>query len=323
MWTNAALVAGAVNTDGHDGCSSISPAGNQLFLFKNDPAGASRGGDIYVSRLSSTGKWSNPKSLAKPINSSYYEDGACISPNGKTIYFISERPGGFGHADIYTAEKKSGSEWDLPKNIGVEINTPEDEGGLFLAPDGKTLFFTSKGHGSMGGYDIFKTVNEKGKWSAPVNLGYPINTVNNDMGFTLSVDAQTGYFSSNRKGGLGGRDIYKVDLRNYPVLQKEMKAAAVNAGPPMAILRGDIFNASNGSAMEAEIIIYDADGKQIAATSSSTEGGEYFITLEANKFYEVKINKPGFKAVDEKFELKKSKEGPTTVVKHFLLYKTK
>lgn len=323
MWGDAELLPGSINTEGHDACTSISPDGKQIFLFKNDAEGESRGGDVYVSRLGSSGKWGAPKSLGKPVNTTYYEDGACISPDGKTMYFTSERKGGFGHADIYIVKKKSRSEWDKPENIGVDINTPEDEGGLFLAPDGKTLFFTSRGHNSMGGYDIFKTVNENGKWSKPVNLGYPINTVSNDMGFTLSVDAQTGYFSSNRKGGLGARDLYKVDLSNYPVMEKEMKAKAVNTGPAMAILRGDVFNATDGNAMEAEITVFDADGKQVGSTSSSAEGGEYFITLEANKTYQVKINMKGYKPVDEKVEIKAAKEGATTVVKHFLLYKNK
>jgi len=322
-WADAELLPGSINTEGHDACTSISPDGKQIYLFKNDIEGESRGGDIYVSRLGTSGKWGGPKSMGKPINTTYYEDGACISPDGKTMYFTSERPGGFGHADIYVIKKLSRSEWDKPENIGADINTPEDEGGLFLAPDGKTLFFTSKGHNSMGGYDIFKTVNENGKWTTPVNLGYPINTVNNDMGFTLSVDAQTGYFSSNRKGGLGARDLYMADLSNYPVMEKDMKPKQVNTGPSMAILRGDVFNATDGNAMEAEIKVFDAEGKQVGSTSSSAEGGEYFITLEANKTYQVKIDMKGYKPVDEKVEIKAAKSGPTTVVKHYLLYKNK
>jgi Tol biopolymer transport system component len=320
-WGDAELIPGSLNTDGHDACTSISPDGKQIYIYKNDIEGESRGGDVYVSRLSSSGKWGAAKSMGKPINSTYFEGGGCISPDGKTFYFISERQGGLGNADIYVIKKKSRSEWDKPENIGAEINTKEDEGGLFLAPDGKTLFFTSKGHNSMGGYDIFKTVNENGKWSTPVNLGYPINTVNDDLCFSLAIDASTGYFTSDRKGGLGGRDLYKVDLANYPVLEKDMKPKTVNSGPTMAILRGDVFDATNGKAMEAEITIYDAEGKKISSTSSSAEGGEYFMTLEANKTYQVKIDTKGYKPIDEKVEIKAAKEGPTTVVKHYLLYK--
>ncbi|HEY0029986.1 MAG TPA: tetratricopeptide repeat protein [Bacteroidia bacterium] len=320
-WTDAELIPGSINTEGHDAATSISPDGKQIFLFKNDIEAESRGGDIYSSKLSSSGKWGAPKSMGKPINTTYAELGACISPDGKTLYFVSERQGGFGNGDVYMVKRKTRTEWDKPENIGDVVNTADDEGGLFLAPDGKTLFFTSKGHNSMGGYDIFKTVMEGGKWSAPVNLGYPINTIYNDYCFSLSVDAATGYFTSNRKGGLGERDIYKVDLRNYPVLEKEMKKKEVNNGPSMAILKGDIFDASAGSGMEAEILIFDETGAKVGSTTSSEGSGEYFLTLPTGKTYQVKIEVKGYKPVDEKVEIKAAKEGATSVVKHYLLYK--
>ena len=138
--------------------------------------------------------------------------------------------------------------------------------------------------------------------------------------FSLSIDAQTGYFASNRKGGLGGRDVYKVDLVNYPVLDKEMKKK-VDGGPVMAILKGDIFDASAGAGMEAELVVYDETGAKVGSTTSSEGSGEYFLTLLAGKTYQVKIEVKGFKAIDEKVEIIAAKEGATTVVKHYLLYK--
>ncbi len=321
MWSDAELIPGSLNTEGQDAATSISPDGKQIFLFKNDIEAESRGGDIYVSRLSSSGKWGAPKSMGKPINTTYAELGACISPDGKTLYFVSERQGGFGNADIWMIKRKTKTEWEKPINLGDVVNTGEDEGGIFLAPDGKTLFFTSKGHNSMGGYDMFKTVLENGKWSIPVNLGYPINTIDNDYCFSLSIDAKTGYFTSNRKGGLGGRDVYKVDLSNYPVLDKEMKKKPENTGPVMAILKGDIFDATAGNGMEAELIVYDEAGAKVGSTNSSEGSGEYFLTLLAGKTYQVKIDVKGFKLIDEKVEIKVAKEGATTVVKHYLLYK--
>lgn len=318
-WADAELLPGNINTEGHDACTSISPDGKEIFLYKNDIQEESRGGDIYYSRLGSSGKWGAPKSIGKPINTTYYEDGACISPDGKTIYFISERPGGFGHSDIYMSNQKGRDEWDMPVNLGSVVNTPEDEGGIFLAPDGKTLFFSSRGHNTMGGYDIFKTIYENGKWSVPVNLGYPVNTVNNDMSFAVSVDARIGYFCSDRTGGIGERDIYQIDLTKYPVFEKEMKLTAANSGPILAILKGDVFNASDGNAMEAEVVIFDETGARVGSTTS--QGGNYFITLPAGKTYQVKIEVDGFKSIDEKVELKIAKEGATTIVKHYLLYK--
>ena len=322
MWSDPELIPGSLNTDGHDACTSISPDGKQIFIYKNDIDEQSRGGDIYVSRVSSSGKWGIPKPMGTPVNSTYWEGGACLSPDGKTLYLISERKGGYGHGDIYVAKKK-GASWGTPVNIGEEINSVQDEGGLFLGPDGKTLFFASNGANSMGGYDIFKTVNENGKWSKPVNLGYPINTINDDMSLTVTVNAKTGYFTSNRKGGFGDRDLYTIDLTNYHILEKAMftNAETVNNGPVMAILKGDVFDATAGAGIEAELFIFNEDGKQVGGTTAAAENGEYFITLEANKTYTVKIDKKGFKSVEEKVTINVAKEGATTVIKHYLLYK--
>lgn len=317
-WSDAELLPGIINTEGHDACTSISPDGKSIFIYKNDTEGESRGGDIYFSKLSSSGKWGSPVSIGKPINTTFFEGGACISPDGNMLYFVSERPGGFGHADIYVSKRKSRTEWDVPVNIGGDVNTTEDEGGIFLAPDGKTLFLSSNGYNSMGGYDIFKTVNENGKWSKPVNLGYPINTLDNDMSLTLSVDAQIGYFSSDRKGGKGDLDIYKVDLSNFPILEKDMKRKFVDS---MAILKGTVFNATDGNAMEAEVVIYDENGAKIGSTTSSAGSGDYFITLLAGKTYHIKIDLDTYKPIDEKVEVKAAKEGATIIVKHYLLYK--
>ena len=321
MWGDAELIPGSLNTEGQDAATSISPDGKQIFLFKNDIEAESRGGDIYVSRLSSSGKWGAPKSMGKPINTTFAELGACSSPDGKTLYFTSERQGGFGMQDIYMVKRKSRTEWEKPVNLGDVVNTEEDDAGIFIAPDGKTLFFTSKGHNSMGGYDIFKTTLENGKWTKPLNLGYPINTIYDDLCFSLSIDAKTGYISSNRKGGFGARDVYIVDLTNYPVLEKEMKKKVESNAPVMAILKGDIFDASAGAGMEAELVVYDETGAKVGSTTSSEGSGEYFLTLLTGKTYQVKIEAKGYKSVDEKVEVKAAKEGATTVVKHYLLYK--
>jgi hypothetical protein len=177
----------------------------------------------------------------------------------------------------------------------------------------------------MGGYDIFKTVFENNKWSDPINVGYPINSVNNDVCFSLSANAKTGYFNSDRSGGLGERDIYQVDLNSYLVLEKDMipkMTSSENKSVAMAILKGDIFDATEGKGVEAEVLIFDEAGEKVASTASADSNGEYFITLPANKTYQIKINLKHYKAIDEKIDLKINPESTTTtVVKHFLLYK--
>ena len=222
-WNTAEDVPGNVNTPAHDACTSISPDGKQIFIYKNDITdNESRGGDVFVSKVVNN-KWKTPEALGKPINTSYWEGGACISPDGKTLYFISERKGGYGRADIWMVKRISKTEWGKAVNLGPEINSEFDEVGAFLAPDGKTLFFSSNGKASMGSYDVFKTTLDGDKWTKPVNVGYPINTVHKDGPLVISADAQTAYFASERLGGLGESDIYSADLSNYSLLEKDGK----------------------------------------------------------------------------------------------------
>jgi Tol biopolymer transport system component len=216
-WNEPDKIKGSINTDGHDACTSITQDGQQIFIYLNN-GGKAEGGDIFVSKVSSSGKWGSPKRVGKPINSSWYEDAACLSPDGNTLYFVSESPkraGAMGNGDIYMAKRQNKNDWEEPVNLGPVVNTIEDENGIFMAADGKTLYFSSKGHNSMGSYDIFRTVYENGQWSTPVNMGYPINTVGVDKTFIITSDNKTAYFVSNRQGGNGGDDIYKVDMSNY------------------------------------------------------------------------------------------------------------
>ena len=196
------------------------------------------------------------------------------------------------------------------------MNSDFDEVGLFLAPDGKTLFFCSDGKGSIGGYDIFKTVLEGGKWSKPVNLGYPINTDKSDGPFVVSANAQTGYFASNRDGGLGGSDIYQVDLSNYAVLEKDSKKTSNG----LSILKGVIRDGYEGYGVaDVDITFTDESGAKIASTNTN-ENGEYFITLKGGK-YTMTVKKKGFKDASEVVELKLSTKETYTLVKEFLLKK--
>jgi Tol biopolymer transport system component len=326
-WNPAEFMAGTVNGKGHNACSSITQDGKQIFIYRNNNDDAI-GGEIFVSKVSTSGKWGMPKIMEKPINSTYFEDGACLSADGNTMFFISERPQemkapkgsqkGYGKADIWMSKRKSKTEWGIPENMGPEINTPYDEGGIFIHPDGKTLFFCSEGHNSMGGLDIFKTTLVNGKWTKPVNLGYPINTVNNETSFNLSVDGKTGYVSSDRPNGLGERDIYKVDLTNYDILGGGARVDP-NA-PKLSILKGTVFTGESGNPLQADVVLYDEAGAEVGRTLS-TEDGNYFITLDGGKNYEVKIEVKGCKPIDEKFKLEKGQKETFVLVKHFLVYK--
>ncbi len=320
-WSDAEPIKGSLNTEGHDASLSISPSGKEIYLYKNI-SGETRSGDIFVSKLSASGKWGTPKPMDSQINSSYFESSACISPDGKMLLFVSERKGSIGNGDIWMIKKINRSTWGEPVNLGPMINTIEDEISVFLHPDGKTLFFSSRGHNSMGGYDIFKSTLEGGIWTKPENLGYPINTVGDDLHFVLTTDNKTAFYSNYRVDGLGERDIYKVDMTEYPVM-KGKEEIAEDTGPALSILKGDIFDSNAGEALETEIVIMDIETNTVAAKISSGENGDYFITLPANKTYEVSIEKQGYKPVKEKVTLTAAKKGTATLVKHYLLDREK
>ena len=128
----------------------------------------------------------------------------------KTLYFVSDRPGGFGGHDIYKSTRNEKGKWSEAENLGNVVNSPYDETAVFMHPDGKTLYFSSKGHAAMGGYDIFKSTFENGKWTEPVNIGYPINTPDDDVFFVISASGKHGYYSSIKEGGKGGQDLYMI-----------------------------------------------------------------------------------------------------------------
>jgi Tol biopolymer transport system component len=308
VWNKARPIEGKLNTDGHDASLSISPDGKKIFIYRND--GKLYIGDIFVSKVRSSGSWGTPKPLDKPINTSYFESSACLSADGNKLYFISEKEGkkygAQGSGDIYVAEKVTKSTWGEPKNLGPIINTPGDEISVFIHPDGKTLFFSSNGHLSIGGLDIFMSkIQEDGTWSKPENLGYPINTINDDVHFVLSIDGKTAHYSAIKESGMGERDIYKIDLANYPILSE---GVAVN----LSILKGNVINEKDK--IVADIEFKDATGKVVAKTTSDDDGN-FFITLTGSVKYTMTASAEGYKSISKEVNLATGKSGKTHIQK--------
>ncbi len=316
-WGLSYMMQGDINEPySQNAATGISADGQYLFMFKNNGQDAT-GGDIFVAKRAHTGTYGSPVTLGHPVNTSYYEDGATLSPDGGTLYFMSEKPGGFGQADIYKSDKIGKTEWSEPVNLGAAINTPYDDGSPCVAPDGKTIFFSSQGHNSMGGYDIFKaTMSDSGKWGTAVNLGYPINSVSNDKSFTISIDAKTGYFASDRKGGLGGRDIYMVDLSQYPLLASD---SASNKPKGLSILRGMVANQKGKGIEGAHITVIDSSGAKTSLQTSSE--GRYYITLRGNATYKVKADAKGYKSTTQTIRLPQSALGTYSMEQNFELEK--
>lgn len=217
------------------------------------------------------------------INSKHHEPSASIAPGGEEIYFTSDRPGGFGGLDIYRIRRLPNGEWSLPLNLGPNVNTAKDEDAPFVHSDGVTLFFSSKGHNTMGGYDIFKAVltdPDMNGWSTPENMGYPLNTVNDDIYFSLSEDGETGFFSSERVGGLGMQDIYRVE---FPGTQLDY-----------IVVRGVVTDASD-EPMSARIVVSDLAGTEVQGVyNANANTGRYLLVLTPGERYMLNVEAPGF-----------------------------
>ncbi len=280
VWSNATNAGAPLNTVVQDATVGLGPDGSSMIVYRT--ASDLTSGDLYESRKQD-GLWQPPVIMTDRINSPSHEPSASISPDGNEIYFTSDREGGFGGRDLYRIRRLPDGAWSLPLNLGPEVNTPFDEDAPFLHSDGVTLFFSSKGHAGMGGYDIFKTQcidPDLNGWSAPENMGFPLNTVNDDIYFCLSEDGTTGYFSSERLGGLGAQDIYQVV---FPGSQIDY----------VAVL--GVVTDSNDEPVQARFTVSDAgtDGP-VGVYNSNARTGRYLMILKPGGHYHMTIEAQGF-----------------------------
>jgi len=324
-WKAADDVEGDLNTAGHDAVLGMSADGKTIFVYRNIPK-VTGSGDIYFSTKKADDKWSKPKPLAKPVNSTFFEGSCSLSPDGSWLYFVSERNGGYGNADIWKSKRLGKNIWGKPVNLGPVINTEGDEMSVFMHPDGKTLFFSSNGHKTMGGYDIFMSqMKADSTWTEPVNLGYPINTTKNELTFTMTADGKKAYITSNKPGGLGGADIYEIDMTKYDFpIKIEGQVTTATVAPKvetdLSILKGSVIESSAAQALEAEVSIKDVATGKISKVLTS-ETGDYFITLKGDKEYEITVEKEGYKKYSEKVTLPYDKDKTYTLVKLIVLEK--
>jgi outer membrane protein OmpA-like peptidoglycan-associated protein/Tol biopolymer transport system component len=267
-----------IRTDENVGTAGISPDGQQMLVF----IGSGNKGNLYIMRKEGDG-WSQPSAI-EGLNSRDLESTGSITPDGKKIYFASNRPGGYGGMDIWVAESTGNGKWGNIKNLGPEVNSKYDEDAPFIHPDMKTLYYTSNGEKSMGGRDIFKTNILGGKWTTPENMGYPINTPLNDNYFTLSADGSKGYFSSDREGGYGGQDIYIFDMpEKYANIPLTMLKGKITAGEDERPVPTKIKLVDNENNTKVDYV-YDPDPKT----------GNYLIILPPGKNYDLIIESEGY-----------------------------
>lgn len=268
-----------IQTQNNYGTAGISADGQKMLVFIGDQSS----GSIYQVEKESD-KWGRPKPLGNNVQSKYLESTASMTADGKSIYFASNRPGGHGGLDIYKSDRKEDGTWGRAINLGPDINTKANEDAPFIHPSKKLLFFTTDGHNGIGGNDIYKTELNEGNWSVPKNMGYPINTTANDNYFTLIADGSRGYFSSDRKGGYGGQDIYVMDMpENYETI-------------PLTMIKGRILDADTDKPLPTEIYMIDTDTNEKLdfVYHPNKETGNYLIILPPSKSYDMIIKSEGF-----------------------------
>ncbi len=313
-WSVAANLGAPVNTAEHNATVGLSPDGQRMLVYEDV-----NNGDLRESTLRGN-KWGAPRKLPSNINSDSHETSASYAPDGRWLYFVSDRrEGGLGGSDIYKVSLEGKA---APVNLGSTINTAYGEEGVFMAPDGKTMYFSSEGHNSMGGYDIFKSVYEKGKWSTPENLGWPINTPDDDVFFVTSASGRHGYYSSERPNGYGGKDIYRITFlgpekppvlseedqllasRLAPVKQTVLAPAVAVATAQVTILKGTVSDAASQQPLEATIDLIDnASGQTIASFRSNATSGRYLVSLPSGTNYGIVVRQDGYLFHSENFDL--------------------
>lgn len=307
-WGPAKNMGPVINTPYFESSLTLTKDGKQLYLYLDTNAG-----DIYVSNLKPDGSWSAPVPLQGNINSSSKETSVSISPNGNVIYFASDRPGSIGGLDLYYSIKNKRGIWLDVKNMGPVINTPEDDDFPFIDYDSKTLYFSSKGHQGMGGFDIYKSVYDSSKrdWITPVNIGYPMNTPDNDISFIATKDGKRGYFSSVREDGLGYQDIYmftipeevrKIDEENTQMPLK-----------PVASLKPVTINVSvtdeSGNPLDADVKFRNCDDRYLGPVTRISQG-TYIIAANfgSDKNCTLSAEKDGYMYVNKNITIPGSSE---------------
>lgn len=322
-WSKPLPMLKPINTKEHDAVVGLSPDGQHIFLYKYKP---SDGGDIYQCDLEGE-EWSKPKKLSRKINTDFHESSASFSYDMQTLYYVSDMPGGKGGRDIYVSQINEKGKWDKPQNIGPTINTEYDEEGVFMHPDGKTLYFSSKGHNSMGGYDIFKVTKVGGIWGQPVNIGYPINTPGDDVFFYVNASGTRAYYTSAQKGGLGEKDIYVIHFLGpekplvlnteddlfasltKPVSQTLIEPVVEVETMKLTLLKGTVLDAVTKDPILATIELIDNEENKVLATfTSNSKTGKFLVSLPSGKNYGIAVKSEGYLFHSENFVIPDSSQ---------------
>jgi len=303
-WTQNYNIGPPINTHYNEGSPAISPDG-QIIIFaaceEIDGYGAGRKGfgscDIFFVKKKGT-TWTRPVNMGPPISSKAWDVQPSYAADGTTLYFISNRRGSLGEADIWVSHLTPEGVWGKVENLGPVINTEGREEAVFIHPDNQTLYFTSAGHVGMGGLDIYVSKKDtNGEWGKPVNLGYPINTFNDENGLIVGASGELAFFSSNRKGGFGGLDLYAFEL------PKEVRPTRVT------YVKGSVYEKGTKKPLSSRFELIDLETGEIVIESySSKSNGEFLVCLPVNKNYALNVSKRRYVFYSDNFSLKDIKD---------------
>lgn len=302
-------IDGSINVEPSKGGINISQDGEWLIFAGNFPGKGDGDFDLFISYNTPTG-WSEPVNLGYSINTEFWESSPSLSPDKNALYFSSNRPGGYGGKDLYVSYRKPNGQWTPAENMGPNINTKGDELAPCIHADNQSLYFTSNGLPGYGGTDIYVTRKVNGKWGVPENLGYPINTIENEGSLFVASDGVSAYYASDRADTRGGLDLYKFEL---PKEYRPIKTLYVKGYVTDAVTHKSI----PCSVELAEDSTTAGPGRTITKLQTD-ETGFYFITLPEGKNYTFTVNRKGYLFYSDAFTLK-DKPADTTYEKNIQL----
>jgi outer membrane protein OmpA-like peptidoglycan-associated protein/tetratricopeptide (TPR) repeat protein len=289
-WSTGQNIGQPVNSKGHDATISLTADGQTLYLYRHK-----KDGGLYRTDFDpSAKKWDEPRAIQKPLNSKYYEASICQSADSSLMFFTSNRPGGFGGLDIYMAQREGKNDWSEPRNLGPRINTPFNEDAPYFHPDGRTLYYSSNGPNSLGGFDIFVTEYDSagGDFMLPLNMGSPINSPDDEIYFVLSADGLHGYYTSGKEGGFGEKDIYEI---KFPYSRYPKRYYAIE-------VVGLVQDANTLDTLPSKVRLIDqALGMAIDSMEINAAVGKYSFSVEPTRAYSVEVSTDGYDNVKEDF----------------------
>lgn len=290
-WEPAVPIGSPINTAGNEGAQQISADGNTLVFTGCNRRDGYGKCDIYFAKKNITGQWGKPFNAGSVVNGPSADKQPCLSPDGRYLYFSSDRPGGLGKMDIWVSELDANGKWGKPVNLGAPINTPEDDICPFIHPDNQTLYFSSDGHPGLGKKDIFVSRRDSsGRWTEPQNIGYPINTYRDEIGLVVDNLGKTAYFSSNINSET--KNIYTFEL---PVAVRPT---------PVSYVYGLINDAQSLRPLKSQVQLLDLEtGDTVMSVTSNAESGDFLVSLPMGHRYAMLASAPGYLFNSQHFDL--------------------